>query len=137
MDRRIHGQTHRETDLYNRPAISLDSDIPCAAPDGKWPDCIDGEDLRLACSSAEHFSDCVFFLKTVHQTAKAIDHFSDGEPQGSIGSCAPEQGIDTVPLVIALKLAWQEYAERSPERMRNPVAEEVLLAYEERWPCQR
>jgi hypothetical protein len=96
-----------------------------------------GEDLHEACNSAEQFEVCVFYLKTVYQTAKAIDQLSDAEQKGSIGSCGPEQGIDTVPLVIALRLAWQEYAARSPERMQNLAAEEALLAFEERWPCKR
>ena len=96
-----------------------------------------GEDLHEVCNLAEHFELCVFYLKTVYQTAKAIDQLSDAEEKGSIGSCGPEQGIDTVPLVIALRLAWQEYAARSPERMQNPAAEEALLAFEERWPCKR
>ena len=96
-----------------------------------------GEDLNEVCDSAEHFEVCVFYLKTVYQSAKAIDRLADAEEKGSIGSCGPEQGIDTVPLVIALRLAWQEYAARSPERMQNPAAEEALLAFEERWPCKR
>lgn len=96
-----------------------------------------GEDLHEVCNSVENFEVCVFYLKTIYQTAKAINELSDAEQKGSIGSCGPEQGIDTVPLVIALRLAWQEYAARSPERLQNPAAEEALLAFEERWPCKR
>ncbi len=96
-----------------------------------------GEDLQRICSSAERFSDCVLFLKTVYQTAKVLDRVSDHGKRGLIGSCGPEQGIDTVPLVIALKLAWQEYAAKTPQRMHNLAIEEALLAFEARWPCTR
>ena len=96
-----------------------------------------GSDLQEICSSADRFSECVIFLKTVHQTAKAIDRLSDDGQAGVIGSCAPGQGIDTVPLVIALKLAWQEYAAEFQERMQNLAVEETLLAIEARWPCTR
>ena len=96
-----------------------------------------GEDLQEVCSSSEHFSDCVLFLKTVHLTAKAIDRSLDPAMGDVVGSCGPEQGIDTVPLVIALKLAWQEYAEKHQDRMQNLAAEEALLAFEARWPCTR
>ncbi len=96
-----------------------------------------GSDLQEACNSAEHFSDCVIFLKTVYQTAKAINRSLDHTETDVIGSCGPEQGIDTVPLVIALKLAWQEYATKFPGRMQNLAVEEALLAFEARWPCTR
>ena len=94
-----------------------------------------GKDLQIACSVSDHFSECVSYLKTVHETVKAVRRMNNLQPMEIIGSCGPEKGIDTVPLVIALRLAWQEYARKHPERLREHVTEEVLLAFEERWPC--
>ena len=98
---------------------------------------VTGADLQEVCKSAETFPDCVFFLKTVDQTAKAMGQLSDPTGESFVGSCAPEKGIDTVPLVIALRLAWLEYAEKYQQRMQKPAAEQALLAFEARWPCAR
>jgi hypothetical protein len=98
-----------------------------------------GEDLQKVCNAVEGFSECVTFLEVVYQTAKAIAHMNDGEPSLKlvIGSCGPNKGIDTVPLVIALRAAWQEYAKKHPEQLRNLAVGEALLAFEARWPCKR
>ena len=95
-----------------------------------------GEDLQKVCNDIERFSECVSYLGTIYKTAKTIDRITDPQLKGLIGSCGPEQGIDTVPLSIAWRLAWQEYAEKYPKRLQRLAVEEVLLAYEERWPCK-
>ena len=96
-----------------------------------------GEDLQNACKVAEHFSACVSYLKLIHDTAKAIARMNDPEWRAVVGSCGPDKGIDTVPLVVALRAAWKEYAEKHPGRLRNLAVGEVLLAFEEQWPCKR
>ena len=60
---------------------------------------------------------------------------ANGNTGKLVGSCGPVKGIDTVPLVIALRLAWQEYAGQHPERLEGYAIDQVLLAYEARWPC--
>jgi len=95
-----------------------------------------GKDLQEVCSAAAYFSECVSYLELVHKTVKTIGRMNEARLQGIIGSCGPEQGIDTVPLIIALRLAWLEYADIHPERLHRQAPEEVLLAYEERWPCK-
>ena len=52
--------------------------------------------------------------------------------KGLAGSCGLEQGIGTVPLMIAHCLAWQEYAKIHPERLHGQAIEEVFHAFEER-----
>ena len=95
-----------------------------------------GEDLQQICNSTEHFSECVSYLELVHKTIKAAARMNASRSEPTIGSCAPEKGIDTVPLTIALRLAWQEYAAEHPRRLYRQAVEEVLLAYEKRWPCK-
>ena len=95
-----------------------------------------GEDLQKACNVVEHFSECVSYLNVVYDTAKAIAHMNDPELKGVVGSCGPDKGIDTVPLIIALRAAWQEYAKKYPGRLGKLAVGEVLLAFEERWPCK-
>ena len=77
------------------------------------------------------------YLELVHKTIKTAARMN-GPRQGPIvGSCGPEKGIDTVPLTIALRLAWQDYAVEHASRLDGQAIEEVLLAYEQRWPCKR
>jgi hypothetical protein len=97
---------------------------------------VTGEDLQKVCNDAERFSECVSYLETVYKTAKTIGRINEPQLKGLVGSCGPEQGIDTVPLSIAWRLAWQEYAAKYPGRLQRLAVEEVLLAYEERWPCK-
>ncbi len=95
-----------------------------------------GEDLQKVCESTEHFSDCVSYLELVHKTIKTAARTNGSRPELIVGSCGPDKGIDTVPLTIALRLAWQDYAEEHPGRLQRQAIEEVLLAYEMRWPCK-
>lgn len=95
-----------------------------------------GEDLQIVCDDADRFSECVSYLETIYKTAKTIGRINQPQVKGLVGSCGPEQGIDTVPLSIARRLAWQDYARKYPERLQDLAVEEVLLAYEERWPCK-
>lgn len=95
-----------------------------------------GHDLQKACKEVEHFSACVDYLEVVYRTAKAIAHMNDPKRHAVVGSCGPDHGIDTVPLPIALRTAWQAYAEKFPEQLRDPAVEKVLLAFEARWPCK-
>jgi len=97
---------------------------------------VTGEDLQVICGDDKRFVDCVSYLETVYKTAKAIGRLSEPQLTGLVGSCGPELGIDTVPLSIARRLAWQEYAGRHPQRLKGLAVEEVLLAYEARWPCK-
>ena len=62
---------------------------------------------------------------------------SGSQLKGVIGSCGPEKGIDTIPLPIALQRAWQAYAKKHPGRLQRQALEEVLLAFEERWPNRK
>lgn len=94
-----------------------------------------GADLQKACTVAEHFSACTSYMKVVFDTAKAIAHMKSSKSNGVIGSCGPEKGIDTVPLVIALRNAWQDYASKYPDRLRHLAVTEVLRAFERQWPC--
>ena len=94
-------------------------------------------DLEKLCNAVEHFPECVSYLETVYKTAKAIDRMNEPQLKEVIGSCGPEKGIDTVPLSIALRLAWQEYAAQHQGRLQQDAAEEALLAFEARWPCKR
>jgi hypothetical protein len=95
-----------------------------------------GEDLQKVCNAAEHFSECVSYLELVYKTIKIAARMNESRPKQIVGSCGPDKGIDTVPLTIALRLAWQEYAEEFPDRLDGQAVEEVLLAYERRWPCE-
>ncbi len=96
-----------------------------------------GEDLQRACDAAATFPECVEYLELVYQTAKAIARLNGPGGPPPVGSCGPGQGIDTVPLVIALRTAWQAYAGRHPDRLRRPAVGSALLAFEQQWPCQR
>ena len=96
-----------------------------------------GKDLQIACNAVERFSECVSYLEMIHKTIKAVGRMNGPQVKGLVGSCGPEQGIDTVPLAIAHRLAWQEYAKTHPERLHRRAIEEVLLAFEERWPCNK
>ena len=98
---------------------------------------VTGEDLQMVCDNPDRFSDCVSYLETIYKTAKTIGRLNEPKLTGLIGSCGPDQGIDTVPLSIARRLAWQEYASKYPERLQRLAVKEVLLAYEERWPCKK
>jgi len=95
-----------------------------------------GEDLQALCDDSDRFAECVSYLETIYKTAKTIGRINEPQLKGLVGSCGPEQEIDTVPLSIARRLAWQDYAGMHPERLDRPAVEEVLLAYEERWPCK-
>ena len=96
-----------------------------------------GEDLRDTCQSSAELTKCFAYLEVVYQTAKAIAQASDSAAGGAVGSCGPEKGIDTLPLVISMRDAWQQYAAKYPERLRYRAAGEALRAFEERWPCRR
>jgi hypothetical protein len=95
-----------------------------------------GEDVQTLCDDSDRFAECVSYLETIYETAKTIGRINEPQLKGLVGSCGPEQGIDTVPLSIARRLAWQDYAGKYPERLQGQAVEEVLLAYEERWPCK-
>lgn len=95
-----------------------------------------GGDLANACNAVERFDECVSYLKAVHDTAKAIARMGATEPRRVVGSCGPDKGIDTVPLTIALRAAWREYAEDHPARLAKAAAGEVLLAFDTEWPCR-
>ena len=97
---------------------------------------VTGEDLQKICDDDARFTDCVSYLETIYKTAKAMGRVNVPPLKGLAGSCGPELGIDTVPLSIARRLAWQEYAGKHPERLKGLAVEEVLLAYEARWPCR-
>ena len=94
-----------------------------------------GEDLRRTCNSADHFAECTSYLKVIYDTAKAIAQATATKSNLVVGSCGPEKGIDTVPLVVALRIAWQEYAGKHPDRLRHQAVNEVLQAFERKWPC--
>ncbi len=94
------------------------------------------EDLRRACNAADRFAQCTSYLKVVFDTAKAISHMQDSKPIEVVGSCGPDKGIDTVPLVISLRAAWQEYAAKYPDRLNRLAVAEALHAFETRWPCK-
>ena len=96
-----------------------------------------GENLRDTCESSEELTKCFTYLEVVYQTAKAIARTDDARADGVVGSCGPEKGLDTLPLVISLRDAWQQYAAKYPERLRYRAAGEALRSFEERWPCQR
>lgn len=94
------------------------------------------KDLQKACKEVELFSACVGYLEVVYRTAKAIAYMNDPKLHNVVGSCGPDQGIDTVPLPIALRTAWQAYAEKFPEQLGDTAVEKVLLAFEAQWPCK-
>lgn len=96
---------------------------------------VTGEDLHKVCAVAERYDECVSYLEMVHKTIKAAARMNETQSGKLVGSCGPVKGIDTVPLVIALRLAWQEYAAQHPERLEGYAIDQVLLAYEARWPC--
>ena len=110
--------------------------LPLATPGvAKTLSIVTGEDLHKVCDVAERYDECVSYLEMVHKTIKAAARMNETRPGKLVGSCGPEKGIDTVPLVIALRLAWQDYAGQHPERLKGYAIEQVLLAYEARWPC--
>lgn len=96
---------------------------------------VTGEDLHKVCDVAERYDECVSYLEMVHKTIKAAARMNETQAGKLVGSCGPEKGIDTVPLVIALRLAWQDYAGQHPARLEGYAIDQVLLAYEARWPC--
>lgn len=98
-----------------------------------------GRDLDQVCSEVDRFSECVNYLQTVYRTAKAISRMTEpklNKLNGLVGTCGPDQGIDTVPLPVALRIAWQERASKYPAQLGEPAEEQALLAFEERWPCK-
>ena len=96
---------------------------------------VTGEDLHKVCDVAERYDECVSYLEMVHKTIKAAARMNETQSGKLVGSCGPEKGIDTVPLVIALRLAWQDYAVKHPGCLEGYAIEQVLLAYDARWPC--
>ena len=110
--------------------------LPLATPGvAKTLSIVTGEDLHKVCDVAERYDECVAYLEMVHKTIRAAARMNETRSGKLVGSCGPEKGIDTVPLVIALRLAWQDYAGQHPERLKGYAIEQVLLAYEARWPC--
>jgi|GEM_PF-6574487 len=96
-----------------------------------------GDDLREVCAAEPEFAQCVRYLDLIYQAAKAIAQMDASGKARVTGACGPDQGIDTVPLVVALRLAWQDYVAAHPERLGDPAAEVALRAFEARWPCRR
>lgn len=96
-----------------------------------------GNELQELCVSVGSFDECVSFLKDVNDSAKASALKTTPNSQRPLGSCGPDKGIDTVPLAIAWRLAWEQYANKYPHRLSNSADDEVLLAFEEQWPCKR
>lgn len=95
------------------------------------------KDLDELCDSVEHFPQCVSYLETVYKTVKAVDRMNETRRGKTIGSCGPDKGIDTVPLAIALRLAWRDYVAQHQGRLQASAIEGAILAFEQRWPCQR
>lgn len=97
---------------------------------------VTGEDLQKICADDARFSECTSYLDIVYKVAKVIGRLGEPQVAGLPGSCGPDLGIDTVPLPIARRLAWQEYARKNPQQLQGLAVETVLLAFEARWPCQ-
>lgn len=110
--------------------------LPLATPGvAKTLSIVSGEDLHKTCDVAERYQECVSYLEMVHKTIKTAARMNETQSGKLVGSCGPEKGIDTVPLLIALRLAWQDYAGQHPGRLEGYAIEQVLLAFEARWPC--
>ena len=83
-----------------------------------------GEDLQQVCNEMEQFSECVSYLMLVHRTIKTAARMNGLQPEPIVGSCGPDKGFDTVPLTIALRLAWQDCAAEHPGRLHRQAIED-------------
>lgn len=95
-----------------------------------------GQDLERACRAPDELSACLTFLQAVHKTAKEIVRMQGQVYPPIVGSCGPEKGIDTLPLAVWLRDAWYGYADRHPDHRYQRAVEAVLMAIEEKWPCE-